>query len=418
MAEQAQAQEKIWQVSEVNRIVRELLEQSFYPFWIQGELSNLTVHRSGHVYMTIKDSKAQLSAVFFRGAANVRQLELEEGSQVEIRGRLSLYEPRGIYQLIVNRIRPKGKGELQKLFEERKQKLRNEGLFDEERKRSLPALPRTIGVITSPQGAAIRDFLQILERRFANVRIRIFPAAVQGEGAASQIADGINFFNHTGDCDVLVVTRGGGSLEDLWPFNEESVARSVAASEIPVISAVGHEVDFTICDFAADLRVPTPSAAAELVIGKKAELEEKIMNLRNRLEKDIQLRLSNLKWRFEKVANSYVFREPGNLVRTYQQRIDELAERMTTRMKNDLELKRQRVQSLDNHLQAISPKKVLERGYSILLHERDGADSEEAVTCAGQTATGNKLRGILHKGELELTVDKVLAPLENRQADG
>ena len=397
----SQNQEKIWQVSEINRIVRELLEQSFYPFWIEGELSNLKLHRSGHVYMTLKDSKAQVSAVFFRGADTVRSLGLEEGAKVEILGRLTVYEPRGIYQLIVNRIRPKGKGDLQRLFEERREKLRAEGLFNEERKRSVPALPRTIGVVTSPQGAAIRDFLQIINRRFADVRVRIFPAAVQGESAAGQLVEGIQFFNETKCCDVIVLTRGGGSLEDLWPFNEEPVARAVAASEIPVISAVGHEVDFTICDFASDLRVATPSAAAELVIGKKADLMERVQNLQKSMEQNLQLRMSELRRRFEKAAGSYVFREPANLVRTYQQRLDELNTRMLQVVKNDVEMKKERTASLEKHLQALSPKKVLRRGYSILIKQAD----DSVVSSADQTEKGENVSAVLNKGRLELTVD-------------
>ncbi|MFO7821678.1 MAG: exodeoxyribonuclease VII large subunit [Lentisphaeria bacterium] len=389
--------EKIWTISEVNRLVKDVLEQSFYPFWVRGEVGNLTVHRSGHVYLTLKDSRTQLKCVYFRAAAEVRKMDLKVGAKVEAFGRLGVYEPRGEYQMVVNRLRPLGKGDLQRLFEELKKKLREEGLFDDERKRPIPALPRCIGVVTSPQGAALRDFLQVLGRRFANVRVRIFPAAVQGEGAAAQIAGGIEFFNQTKSCDVIVVTRGGGSLEDLWAFNEEIVARAVSASEIPVISAVGHEVDFSICDYTADLRVPTPSAAGELVIGRKADMLEKIQTCDQRLRSALRLQTGDLKRRVERAAGSYVFREPANLVRTYQQQVDELVSRSTRQMAKNIEIYSHKLAHLRQQLQALNPGRVLERGYSILLN-----DKEEAVTQAGSVETGGRLRGILAHGELDL----------------
>ncbi len=395
---------KIWTVSEVNRLVRDVLEQTFYPFWVQGEVSNLTIHRSGHVYFTMKDPGTQLAAVFFRGADAVRRLKLSEGMKVEIHGRLSVYEPRGSYQIIVDQMRTLGKGDLQQRFEELKEKLRAEGLFDEDRKRPVPALPRCIGVVTSPEGAAIRDFLQILARRFANVNVRIYPAAVQGETAARQIAAGIEFFNHRSPVDVIVVTRGGGSLEDLWPFNEEQVARAVAASSIPIISAVGHEVDFTICDFAADLRVPTPSAAAELVIGKKVELCSRIDNCRDRLRATMRLRWSELRRRVERAAGSYVFREPRNLIRSYQQRIDELSTRLNHCLVQRVQLRKSKLDRLAAQLQALSPRRVLERGYSILMTT---GETKTIVTDADARRPGDRLRAILAKGALELVVETV-----------
>ncbi len=402
---------KIWTVFELNRVVREVLEQTFYPFWVKGEISNLTIHRSGHVYFTLKDERAQVSAVFFRGAAAARQDGLESGMQVEVYGRLSLYEPRGVYQLIAEKVRPGGKGDLQRRFEELKNKLRAEGLFDEERKRAVPALPRCIGVVTSPGGAAIRDFLQILNRRFAGVRVRIYPAAVQGDHAAREIAAGIRFFNRIRGCDVIVVTRGGGSLEDLWPFNEEIVARAVVASEIPVISAVGHEVDFTICDFAADLRVPTPSAAAELVIGRKAELRDRIETAGKHLRSALTLRLSELRRRVERAAGSYVFREPRNVIQRHQQRVDELVQRAELLLNRQWQTAQARVQRLCAQLEALSPRRVLERGYSILLSAGPG----RVITDAGAVAAGDRLRGILAKGELGLVVTEAHSGQESDQ---
>ena len=395
-------EQKMWTVSEVNRLVKDVLEQSFYPFWVQGEIGNITIHRSGHVYLTLKDNRSLLSGVYFRGASDVRSLELQSGAKVEAYGRLGVYEPRGVYQLVISRIRPMGKGDLQRLFEELKRKLRAEGLFDEERKRPIPVLPRSIGVVTSPQGAAIRDFLNVLARRFANLNVRIYPAAVQGEGAAAQIAEGIEFFSRSKACDVIVVTRGGGSLEDLWAFNEEVLARAVAASEVPVISAVGHEVDFTICDFVADLRVPTPSAAAELVIGRKADLQEKLQTFEQRIRNALKLRLGELKRRVERAAGSYVFREPANVVRASQQRVDELIARMVDRTDRKNELAKHRLSQIKQQLQALNPHSVLERGYAILLNTE-----QEAVTDADEVKPGQRLHGVLARGTLELDVTHV-----------
>jgi exodeoxyribonuclease VII large subunit len=389
---------KIWTVSELNRMLKELIEQTFYPFWVRGEISNLTIHRSGHVYFSLKDSKSQVSAVFFRGAAKARQLQLREGMAVEAWGRLGVYEPRGTYQLNVQELRPIGIGTLQQQFELLKQKLAGEGLFDAERKRPIPAFPRCVGVVTSPQGAAIRDFLRILEGRFANMHVRICPAAVQGQGAASQIAGAIHYLNETRACDVIVVTRGGGSLEDLWPFNEEIVARAIAASRLPVISAVGHEVDFTIADFVADLRVATPSAAAEQVIAKKAELQERLQNLKRRLGHRLSLQLSDYRRRVQLAAHHRVFQEPGQLVRLYQQRLDELCLRLSRALKGQCQLSRARVGQARAKLEALSPHQVLERGYAILQTRKD----ERVVFTESQVAPGDLLRATLAQGSLHL----------------
>lgn len=391
---------KIWTVSELNRMLKDLLEQTFYPFWIAGEVSNLTLHRSGHVYFTLKDKNSQVAAVFFRGAQTARDIGLKEGQEVEVLGRLTVYEPRGNYQVLVDRIRLKGVGDLQKRFEELKAKLRAEGLFDADRKRPIPALPRCIGVVTSPEGAAVRDFLQILGRRFANLRVRIYPAAVQGAGAAPQIVAGIRYLNETLACDVIVVTRGGGSIEDLWAFNEESVARAVAASQIPVISAVGHEVDFTICDFVADLRCPTPSAAAELVIGKKSELLEQVAHLRERLRSRVQLRFSEWRRRVDRAAGSSVFREPAALVRLNQQRLDELALRLSRALDQRHRDAKARLDRLTAKMSVLNPRHVLGRGYAILVDRK----TEHALVGADETAIGNRLQALLARGELDLIV--------------
>ena len=399
-------QSHVWTVTEVTRTVKELLEQTLQPLWVRGEIGNLTIHRSGHVYFSLKDSRTQLAAVFFRGAQTARQLDLETGLEVEAWGRLSVYEPRGVYQIIVSRVRPRGIGLLQERFEQLKSKLREEGLFDEERKRTIPVLPRCVGVVTSPEGAAIRDFLRLLGRRFANVHVRICPVAVQGDKAADEIARAIQFLNQTDACDVLVVTRGGGSLEDLWPFNEERVARAVASSRIPVISAVGHERDFTICDFVADLRVATPSAAAQLVIAGKAETLERIHSMRQRLASLLRLKLSESRRRLERAVGSPVFREPANLVRMYQQRVDELSLRLTRALRQAVERARARLQQAVGKLEALSPRAVLGRGYAILLHEA----TERALRRSADAQAGDRVRGVLAAGELEMRVTEVHAP--------
>lgn len=390
----------VWTVSDLNRVVRDLLEQSLQPIWLQGEIGNLTVHRSGHVYFTLKDARSQVPAVFFRGAQQAQELDLKVGLEVEVYGRVSVYEPRGAYQVIVTQVRTKGLGQLQKEFEELKRRLRAEGLFDEDRKRPIPVLPRCVGVVTSPEGAAIRDFMQILTRRFTTMHVRIVPTAVQGHTAAAEIAAGIGYLNDTQACDVIVVTRGGGSLEDLWSFNEEPLARAIAASKIPVISAVGHERDFTICDFAADLRVPTPSAAAELVIARKEELLEAVANARRRLSSALELRLSQLRRRFERAAQSRVFREPEHAVRIYQQRLDELALRLPRALAYRMEKAKERIQRVDQQLRALNPKAVLGRGYAILLKEADGL----AVRSTEDVTSGDNLRGLIAEGEIALTV--------------
>ncbi len=389
----------IWNVSDLNRMLRDLLEGSLPPCWVSGEISNLVIHSSGHVYFTLKDARSQLAVVFFRGAAAARQAGLKDGQAVELFGRLTVYEPRGQYQLVAERLRAKGLGALQQRYEELKRRLQAEGLFDPERKRPLPALPRVIGVITSPQGAAIHDFLKVLGQRFANCHVRIYPAAVQGAAAADELRRGLAFFNAAQACEVIVITRGGGSLEDLWPFNDEALARAVAASVIPVVSAVGHEVDFTICDLVADVRSPTPTAAAELVIGRKAELQEHLTQLRRRLTAALTLELARLRERLQRAAGHSVFREPAHLIRMYQQRVDDLSTRLALAMRQGVERARNRLGRANGQLTTLNPRHVLRRGYAILLFA-DGP----AVTVAATVPIGGRLRGVLAEGELELMV--------------
>ncbi len=389
----------VWSVSDANSAVRDLVENSFMPFWLRGEISNLVIHRSGHVYLSLKDERSQIRAVYFGGAAAVRELQLQNGAQIEAHGRLTVYEVRGEYQFAIRTIRPTGLGELQRRFEELKRKLEAEGLFAPERKRPIPALPRAVGVITSPTGAAIRDFLQIVDRRFPNLPVRIYPAQVQGAGAAAQVAAGIEFFNRAGNVEVLVVTRGGGSMEDLWPFNEEVLARAVAASRIPVISAVGHEIDFTICDFVADLRAPTPSAAAELVIGRREEMEATVERLARSLRRAVDFRLMEARGALDRLAGSACFREPRHLVQMRGQQLDELQLRLTAAAELAVTVRRHRLEALAGRLHILDPRRQLERGYAILT---DGA-GRPVVSALGQRR-GAELTAHLADGTLDLTV--------------
>ena len=394
-----EAPEQIWEVSDVNRAVREIVEGSLLPFWLRGEVGSLVLHRSGHAYFTLKDANSQLRAVFFGGAAQCAKLGIANGAKIEAFGNLTVYEVRGEYQFSARRLRLAGLGDLQRRFEEVRRRLAAEGLFDQERKRPIPVLPKRIGVVTSPTGAAIRDFLQIINRRFPNVNIRIYPCMVQGQGAAEQVARGVEFFNRTGGADVIVVTRGGGSMEDLWPFNEERLARAVAASAIPVISAVGHEIDFTICDFAADLRVPTPSAAAELVIGKREEMAAKLERLDKDLRNVLALTLTRLRSRFERAAGSFVFREPKHLAEMRRQQLDELESRLFSCAENLLLRHRSRLDRLAGTLAALNPRRQLERGYAILF---DPAENRPVTT--SKLPAGTPLRAQLADGEMDIEV--------------
>src|SRR3990172_5484797 len=262
----------VLKVSELTREIKDILEGKFYEVWVEGEISNLRIPPSGHLYFTLKDDSSQIRAVLFRLQARALRFIPEDGLHVICGGRISVYEKRGEYQLILETMEPKGVGALQLAFLQLKDKLEKEGFFDPGRRKPIPMFPQAIGIVTSPTGAVIRDMLHIIERRFKNVRIVLYPVRVQGEGAALEIAGGIDYFNALNEVDVIIVGRGGGSIEDLWAFNEEEVARAIYHSKIPIISAVGHETDYTIADFVADLRAPTPSAAAELVEGVKAEM--------------------------------------------------------------------------------------------------------------------------------------------------
>ncbi|MEG2075017.1 MAG: exodeoxyribonuclease VII large subunit, partial [Victivallaceae bacterium] len=366
------------------------------------EVGTLNIYRSGHVYLTLKDATSQLKCVWFGGERQARYIDLKVGDKIELFGRLTVYEVRGEYQFTIKTLRSCGIGELQRKFDELKQRLAAEGLFDQERKRQIPQMPRIIGVVTSPDGAAIRDFLQILNRRFPNVNVLIYPAQVQGPNAAATIAKGVEFFNRRG-ADVIVLTRGGGSMEDLWPFNEELVARSVAASRIPTISAVGHEIDYTICDFVCDMRVPTPSAAAELVIGARADFEERLKRLKRDLNRAVDYRVESLQRELRRLSESYLFREPEHLLRFKQQQLDELENRLTNLTTRYTDNLRHRFDKMSEQLGMLNPLRVLERGYAFL----QIANSGEIVSSVEQVLPGGHLTGHVADGTIDLMVEKI-----------
>ncbi len=332
---------KIYSIAELSREISALFERHFPDVWVTGEISNFRAAGSGHLYFTLKDASAQLRAVCFRNQARYLKFKPRDGLAVVARGRVSVYEARGEYQLYVEFLEPAGLGALQLAFEQLKQKLAAEGLFDLARKKPLPVLPRAIGVVTSPTGAVIRDILRILRRRFRNMNVVLYPVKVQGEGAAQEIAEGIEFFNRHALADVLIVARGGGSLEDLWAFNEEIVARAIAASKVPLISAVGHETDFTIADFVADLRSPTPSAAAELVVHRKQDFLLEIGNRVRRLTQIIRLRISDARQAFTELRMHAVFQSVRTRIIERAQHVDERAAELERLIRARLNLARE-----------------------------------------------------------------------------
>jgi exodeoxyribonuclease VII large subunit len=356
---------RILTVSRLTALIKGVLEENFEHVWVEGEVSNLAMPASGHLYFTLKDAGAQLRCVMFRASARALKFRPKDGMGLVVRGRLSLFEPRGEYQLIVEYLEPQGIGALQLAFNQLKERLAREGLFDEARKKPIPKLPQRIGIVTSATGAAIHDILNVLNRRFANVEVLIYPVKVQGEGAAGEIARAVKEFNRYGKIDVMIVGRGGGSLEDLWAFNEEVVARAIQHSRIPVISAVGHEVDFTIADFVADLRAPTPSAAAELVVQSKAELAAELDALSHRLRQGVRHRLADYRGRVNILSRA--LKEPAMLIGHLAQRIDDLAERLDLAWQGALQRRGERLAYLRNSLRLTNPALMVERGREALI---------------------------------------------------
>jgi exodeoxyribonuclease VII large subunit len=416
-----EAKPKALTISELNRAVKGHLEGDFGDVWVQGEISDPRTFPSGHTYFKLKDAGAQISAAIFRGDASNLKFKLEHGMEVLARGRVTLYEARGSFQIVCRHIEPQKQGALQLAFEQLKKKLAAEGLFEDARKKPLPAFPERIGLVTSRQGAAVRDMLAVLKRRFTGLHIRLMPVLVQGEGSALQVAEAVNDFNkYYPDTDVLLVGRGGGSLEDLWAFNEEPVARAIADSSIPVISCVGHETDFTIADFVSDKRAPTPSAAAELVVQEKEAIAQHVDQLSGRLARSISHVVQALEDKLKRLASSPSLLRPERIFELQAQRINDLKLRLWNEFKNKLGAAEERLKithrlpgalrgvvaqadadlrRLMEKLDTLSPLKVLGRGYAIAF--KDG----RAVRQAREVAKGDKVKVRVGDGDFNAVVE-------------
>jgi exodeoxyribonuclease VII large subunit len=432
-------------VSELTREIKEILEDRFPDVWVEGEISNVRIPPSGHIYFTLKDDTSQIRAVLFKMQARALRFVAEDGLHVICRGRVSLYEKRGDYQLILGSMEPKGIGALQLAFLQLKEKLEKEGFFDPDRKRPIPMIPKRIGIVTSPTGAVIRDILHILKRRFENLPILLYPVRVQGEGASGEIVEAVKYFNQWTDVDVIIVGRGGGSLEDLWAFNEEAVARAIYHSRIPIISAVGHETDYTISDFVADLRAPTPSAAAELVVRDKKEIKRILHYLWGRLENEGAQIFEGYRTRLSHLVR--IFREPEKKIEEYFLRMDDLVNRLrlfaswTLKRKKErqlhlsenlllgspveklknlrsflsevrkrmernvhhaMEIRRHRVAGICGKLDSLSPLSILQRGYSVTRKLPSLQILREAI----HVKEGDRVTVKLYRGTLFCCVEK------------
>ncbi len=391
---------RIYTVAELSQGIKYLLETNFRELWVEGEISGLKVSSLGHTYFDLKDATSNISGVMFRGFAQGLKFELQNGLLVRVRGNITTYDRQSKYQLMAKEIQPAGIGPLQLAFEQLKKKLAAEGLFDPARKRPIPALPQKIGVVTSPTGAAIRDILSILKRRYANMHIIIAPVKVQGAGSKEEIAQAINDLNEGfPDIDVLLVGRGGGSMEDLWAFNEEAVARAIAGSKIPVISCVGHETDFTIADFVADLRAPTPSAAAELVVKSKVELAAQIAGLEKRLLQSLRIYYENLYGKLRRLTSSRVLSNPMALLERPVQRLDQAVEAMFDASGERLRRAGERLNLQAAKLNALSPLFPLKKGYAIVKNAQG-----RAVKDAATLVPGDRLALQFEKGRADAEV--------------
>jgi exodeoxyribonuclease VII large subunit len=437
---------RIYTVSSLTQEIRELLETHFEFVWVEGEISNFRAPSSGHHYMSLKDEKAQIRAVMFRMQARCLRFVPEDGMKIIAQGRLAVYEPRGEYQLVLDYLEPLGVGALALAFEQLKKRLSAQGLFDPAIKKPLPYLPQKVAVITSPTGAAVRDFIRVIRRRFSNIEIIIVPVKVQGEGAAGEIASALTLVNASLPVDVIVLTRGGGSLEDLWAFNEEKVALAIRSSRIPVVSAVGHEIDLTISDLVADLRAPTPSAAAELLVAEKEMLQERLAEMRGRLLSimagtltrlrhgvgtmvkrirdprkglaGLWLRLDELGGRLSRSAGSMIrerrtrlhsearalfLNAPINRLSPLRQRIGFGRRTLVLQMAGKLKNCRMRLSQTAGKMKDVSPATILERGFSVTRKMPEGS----VIRHASDVEEGGRVRVILSRGELECVVEKV-----------
>jgi exodeoxyribonuclease VII large subunit len=437
---------RIWTVRDLVSTVRTHIEREYGDVWVEGEISNFRAHDSGHLYFTVKDQTAQIRAVMFRSSARLLRFRPDNGMQIVLRGRVTIYEDRGELQISAEYLEPKGAGALQVAFEQLKAKLEAEGLFDSSRKKAIPVLPSRIGIVSSPQAAALRDIMNVLRRRHHSANVLIFPAQVQGEAAASEVSAGIRYFNKARNVEVIIVARGGGSAEDLAAFNHEGLARAVASSQIPIISAVGHETDFTVIDFVADLRAPTPSAAAELVIRSRQEVEEHAEGLQQRLVRAMRYRLLMARQVLTELAQHGAFARMIDAINQRQQKLDDLQYRLDRGERQILERNRRRLESasaavrhydlrrilagirkeleaqagtmvaavrtsllrsqsrldqLASQLQALSPVAILERGYALVFDSKGGLLKD-----AAKVKAGDEISARLAQGSVTATVKK------------
>lgn len=388
----------IYTISELTAKIRQSINSQFRDVLVQGEISNFKLYPSGHLYFTLKDDNAMIKAVAFNFWDKYPEDMIKDGAAVICKGRVDVYEKRGEYRLLVDAIEVQGLGLLQLKFQKLKEKLLKEGLFDAERKKPLPLFPKRIGIVTSPAGAAVRDMLKVIYGKYENMSVLIYPVKVQGDDACYEIAEGIDYFSRTKEVDVVIVGRGGGSLEDLAPFNEELVARAIFASEIPVVSAVGHEVDFTIADFAADVRAPTPTAAADIVVRSKTELLDSILDMEKKLEKGIKNKLEKSK--FLLYQGTMELKEKKSLFTDYRMYLDELLNNMIHGFSVYSRDKRVQVETLSQRIADLNPDNILRRGYSITVKK----NTNEVVVSADQVIKGEELLVKLHKGEADCTV--------------
>ncbi len=391
---------KILSVTEITRKIRIYLEETFPQVWIQGEISNCRRHTSGHLYFTLKDEAAQISAVMWQSNLESLLFKPEDGMKVIARGAITVYPPKGNYQIDVDKMQPVGIGELQLAFEKLKQKLAAEGLFDPRRRKPIPVYPENIGIITSESGAALHDMKSVLERRFPSIGVVVLPVRVQGPGSAEEIAQAIGDMNRYGRVDVIIVGRGGGSLEDLWAFNEEIVARAIHASRIPVVSAVGHEIDFTISDFVADLRAPTPSAAAELVVRDRAELLETLRNMCYTMQQTLTDRVNGCFNRVKSLVESYSFNRPKDYLREFVQTLDEFDRSLQLKFHHFVELTFQKHLNFSQRLESTNPRGVLKRGYTMVRHKGT------VVTSSKKLEVGERAVIEFHDGEVPAKVER------------
>lgn len=396
----------ILSISELTKNIRSILEGNFPDIWVRGEVSNIRIPSSGHMYFTLKDENSQIRAVMFRNRFASLQCKLEDGMKVIVHGSITVYEKRGDYQILVEKVQPVGVGSLYVALEQLKERLKKEGLFDASHKKPLPMIPTRVGIITSPTGAAIRDILNIISRRFYNIEVIISPVKVQGEEAAGEIIQAIKKFNlmdKDKKPDVLIIARGGGSIEDLWAFNDEFVARAIFNSKIPIISAVGHETDFTIADFVADLRAPTPSTAAELVVKNKEELNYTLNSFLTRLKNAINSQLVQLSARLERCQKSPVLLHPYQNIMQFQQRVDDVSNTLLLITSHLMEQKNAQLQNLTDRLTTLSPLAILSRGYSITSKLLTG----ELIKDVAQVKLNDDLKIRLHQGQMIARVNMI-----------